>query len=533
MKLKFLSLVGGFVWVLNIYAQTTGEGFYMLQMGQNINAKSIFEKLIIQSPNPKALFGLGEYYLSIGKADSAKIFFQKGIEIDKNDAYSNIGLAKVATINAAADVQEKLVIAEKLSKKNADALTELAKVYLAGATKNYKEASRILDKAKEVNLKFSGIYLLRAKICLEQKNLNDAANFFESAIYFDSTQFEAYIQLSRIYAAVQNILLAYEFLNNCIKKMPDCIVAYRELGEFYFNQGKYSEAALNYGKYIAKAEFTSEEKERYAYALFFSKEYDKAKGIIVQLSNNNPDNYIMLRLLSYTHFEKGEFDKGAEMFKKFFATIPTEKTLPLDYEYYARTLEKINSDSMAVIQYKNALLKDSSKLYLYDEMGRVYSKLKMYDKAAEMYNVSFSNKKNPLPSDYLQLGRSYYFAGNMQTDTTARIKYLNLTDSLFAKVTSLSPNSHQGYFWRARTNSLLDPETTVGLAKPYYEKALEFFIANPTKFQKEIIEVYSYLGFYYFIKEDYQTSKLYWKKIFEIDPSNSKALEALKGMDKF
>ena len=188
---------------------------------------------------------------------------------------------------------------------------------------------------------------------------------------------------------------------------------------------------------------------------------------------------------------------------------------------------------MAVIQYKNALSKDSSKLYLYDEMGRVYSKLKLYDKAAEMYHVSFSNKKNPLPSDYLQLGRSYYFAGNMQTDTTARIKYLNLADSLFAKVTSLSPNSYQGYFWRARTNSLLDPETTAGLAKPYYEKALESFIANPTKFQKETIEVYSYLGFYYFIKEDYQTSKSYWKKIFEIDPSNSKALEALKGMDKF
>lgn len=534
MKLKLISLLGGLIWTLSISAQINDEGFYMLRMRQMKAARAFFAKQINQSPNPRMFYGMGQYYLHAGKPDSAAVFFHKGLEIDKNDAFNNIGLAKIALIKGEPNAAEQMLAAEKLSKKNAPALSELAKIYAEGKTKNFAEATRLLDKAKEVNLKCADIYLAKANVLLNQKNVNDGANSFESALYFDSLQFEAYIQLSKIYSAVQNPQLAFDFLNKCVRKMPDCVVAYRELGELYFNQGKYAEAEDNYAKYIAKAEYTPEEKERYAYTLFFAKKYDKAKEIIGQLSNNDPNNYIMLRLLSYTHFEKGEFAEGAEMFQKLFNTIPAEKALVLDYEYYGKTLEKVNSDSLAIIQYNNAFGKDSSKWYLIDEMGRVYSKMKKYDKAADMYTKSFNNKAKPLPSDYIMLGRSYYFAGNMQTtDTVAKRKYLTLADSTFSKVVALSPNSYQGYFWRARTNALLDPETTKGLAKPYYEKALETFLTNPAKYQKETIEVYSYLGFYYFLKENYQTSKSYWQKIIEIDPSNSKALEALKGMDKF
>ena len=62
--------------------------------------------------------------------------------------------------------------------------------------------------------------------------------------------------------------------------------------------------------------------------------------------------------------------------------------------------------------------------------------------------------------------------------------------------------------WRARTNSAMDPETTDGLAKPYYEKVMDMLLSkNEPKYNSALIECYSYLGYYYLLKSDYPTSK--------------------------
>lgn len=43
-------------------------------------------------------------------------------------------------------------------------------------------------------------------------------------------------------------------------------------------------------------------------------------------------------------------------------------------------------------------------------------------------------------------------------------------DSVFHAIAEAAPDSYLGNFWRARANSALDPETTQGLAKPFYEE---------------------------------------------------------------
>ena len=92
------------------------------------------------------------------------------------------------------------------------------------------------------------------------------------------------------------------------------------------------------------------------------------------------------------------------------------------------------------------------------------------------------------------------------------------------------PDNYLGYFWRARANSLLDPETTVGLAKPYYESALAILEDKPDAGKSLLVECNSYLGYYYFVKNEFTESKVYWNKILEIDPSNDTARKALEGI---
>ena len=70
-----------------------------------------------------------------------------------------------------------------------------------------------------------------------------------------------------------------------------------------------------------------------------------------------------------------------------------------------------------------------------------------------------------------------------------------------------------GYFWRARVNAILDPNTELGLAKPYYEKVVEILEkTNTAERKKEMIEAYQYLGYYYYLKEDMTNSLIYFNK---------------------
>lgn len=74
---------------------------------------------------------------------------------------------------------------------------------------------------------------------------------------------------------------------------------------------------------------------------------------------------------------------------------------------------------------------------------------------------------------------------------------------------------------------MLDPESTEGQAKPYYEKVIQLGSTDPTKYRSDLIEAYSYLGYYHYTKEEYQKSYDAYTKLKELDPQNPQAAQAL------
>jgi tetratricopeptide (TPR) repeat protein len=383
------------------------------------------------------------------------------------------------------------------------------------------------------------LYLVEGLAFVKKKNYSEAASKFDQALFYDTLKVEAYLNIAAIYAFTANKQEAANFLNQLIARVPNCYVAYRELGNVYYDLGRYNEAKIAYESYHAVTDFSLEENERYAYILFFTKNYDLALEEVKNLSHNDPENYIFLRLISYMNFETGKFDKGLESFAKFFDKIPESKIILMDYEYYAKTLASSNMDSLAVITYLKAYDKDTTKLSYLDEAGKISTKQKKYAESIAYYSKSVSKKQNPIPLDYFQLGRSYYLFANSLKNGADSLKFDSLTfetnvrmaDTMFTKVSLLQPNSYLGYIWRARTNSLLDPESNLGLAKPFYEQTLTQLLLNPSKYTKEIIEVYSYMGYYYYVIDNKEESKVNWAKILEIDPANEKALAAIKDLN--
>lgn len=551
MKMKliffaFLLLFG----VRTIVAQTVTDGFMRLNHKEYSEARQIFRALLKTDPeNAAALFGLGEYYYNTGKIDSAKICYQKGLDANSSFAGNYAGLGNISLLSDPAQAELYYKDAIKKSKKDASAIVSIANAYYGQTPKKLDDAKRYVDLALGVDSKNASAYFLNGLIELDKNNTSVASLQFEQAIYFDPNLFEAYFYESGIMVGVHNYAQAVEYINKIIAINPNYWLAYKKLGELYYSNQKYLEAVKNFAIYFRNVK-TDPDITHYAYSLFFNKQYKEAYEMIDKLVQQNPNDYILLRLLGYISYETKDLVKGKSIMEKYFTLVPADKIMTDDYSYYGKMLSASGNDSLAIVNYLLALEKDSTQYTIYDELAKSSNKLKKYEEGLQYSSKYLKKKPNLSSADYFQLGKAYYSTANslkvkpdtlkvnvvdtlkLKTDSVKELKYYIEADSLFAKVEVNSPNSYLGTFWRARVNSAIDSETTLGLAKPFYEKALEILIKDPVKYKKEISEIYAYLGFYYYVKEDKPTSIDYWKKLLELDPENLKAQEAIKSLEK-
>jgi tetratricopeptide (TPR) repeat protein len=555
MKLKLAFLACSlFVLVSSVVAQTEKDGFYKLNLKEYTAAKQIFGALLKINPkNEVAFYGMGEYYYYTGKLDSAKICYSKGLDANSNYAGNYAGLGRLCLSSNPSEAETYFKDAVKKSKKNATALIAIAKIYADLTPKNLVEAKRYINMALEIDPKNTQAYFMNGLIEMANGNVSDATLQFERAIYFDPNNFEAYLQQSDIMVSARNPIQAIDYLNKLITLKPDYWLAYKMAGKVYYNDKKYPEAIKNYDIYFKNVK-SDNDVTYYAYSLFFNKQYTEAKNVINILIQQNPNDYIPLRLLGYISYETKDYMNGKGIMDKFFTLVPVDKILPDDYSYYGKMLSVTGNDAQAIETYKLALQKDSTQYQIYDELAKSSNKLKKYEESLRYGSIFLKKKPNLTTADYYSLGKAYYSVAttfnvktdslkinvvsdsvksrNIVADSLKQREYFVASDSLFAKVVRYSPSSYIGNFWRARVNSALDKETTLGLAKPFYEKSLEILIKDPVKYKKELSEIYAYLGFYYYVKEDIPGSMANWKKLLEVDPENLKAQDAIKSLEK-
>jgi len=166
--------------------------------------------------------------------------------------------------------------------------------------------------------------------------------------------------------------------------------------------------------------------------------------------------------------------------------------------------------------------------------------MKKYKEAATYFKKHVQTRKNIAPADLLYWGRDCYFAAGaidsvaIALDSTKIIEKQKLymeADSVFGDFSVRYPEHYMGYFWRARVNAVLDPETEAGLAKPYYEKVAEILEkTNAAERKKELIESFQYLGYYYYLKKDNVKSLEQFNKMLALDPENAVAKQAIEGI---
>ena len=419
------------------------------------------------------------------------------------DADWHSEVAKVKELiqtNPAQASEEAAQLLKGKNKKNTDLLIAIGQAYLEAGKINEAEAYAALGQ--KANSKSAAVSVLQGDIAVAKKDAGKACQLYEQAIYFDPNYKEAYLKFADVYKGASP-QLAIEKLEQLKNLDPSCVAADKKLAEVYYLNNKFDKAAEAYAHFINTPEATEDDLTKYSFALFLNHDFEKSLQIALMGLQKNPRDAAFNRLAMYNYTDLKRYDEAMKAADAFFKESDKADFSYLDYMYFGHLLNAVKKYDQAVEAYKK-------------------------------YSESLSADKRT-PDVQFQIGKLYYEKGT-QSDTLTvsldeRKAALVSADSIFTEIAKVAPDSYLGNFWRARTNSALDPETTQGLAKPYYEEVAAFLIdKNDPRYNSALIECYSYLGYYYLVANKLPESKEYWNKILAIDPANATAKRALDGI---
>jgi tetratricopeptide (TPR) repeat protein len=529
--------------------QDVKKGIWYLKQDQFISAKKTFLGIVTKdTSNAQAFYYLGQIYFMQNKVDSAEYCYQRGLRSNPKMALNYVGVGKI--LLGKGNRPEWVKYYDKGRKVASDLYEynlEAADACLSVQNPYNDLVSLYLDAAKEEQSKKPGLYIGYGNFYLKTKSPGEAVNEYERAVFYDKTCVEAYLKLGSIYQKANNFRDGLTAYNNGINADTSQILGYKLRGDLYYNFAKYEEAMRDYDVYIPRSDKTIEDLQKYAFILFFARDFERATTLINTLLQEDPKLSILYRIQAYIDYETGKFPEGLKDIETFFQNHDTTKFIALDFMYYGRLLIKNNQDSVGTIELIKAVELDSTKVEVYEDLAKSYAKMKKFQESIDAYNKMLIVNPVNTQNIYYQIGRNYYFMAEDTVtvmDSLQRAALYIKADSSFLKVTELSPESYIGFIWRGRTHSRMDPETTQGLSKPDYEAAMAILEkGDPTKTPKLLIECYRYLAFYYYVqsdltaktdpagsKQDIISSIDYWNKVLTLDPNDGQAKTALENL---
>jgi len=525
-------------------AQDLKAALNMTYQQQFEAADSALNKLIQAEPsNGKYYYYRGENQLASYFVDTANISFKsvagkatewynKGIAANPNEPLNYVGLGKVELIEGdktTAGVnfsKAQSFIPVKKSKsgmpktEQAMILIRIADAYVQVGSRDTATVLGLFRRAEQLDSQNPDLWLIRGNYWFYTlNNGSQAAQDYKLSQDLLPQSTRARVRLGQLYTRIKRYPDALNYYQEAIDIDPSFAPAYLEMGFLYAKTNNPEESKKNFRKYLDLTKSNIAAKRRYANMLIQTEDYTEAIEQISQILAIDSVTFNDLnRALAYSYFEEKDYQKASYYINKFFSNSPAEKITSKDYLYSGRILIKNGQDSLGIIQLEKAAANDTTNTDLLYEIAQAYSKIKKPADAARTYQEKI-NRFNGTTNDYYKMARCYFDA-----------KLWTEADSAFAAVNRLSPDFEPAYLFRARVYSNLDPDTKEGLAKPYYDKVVEKALADSVKYSKDLLESYSYLGYYYLVNRQYCESLMYWDKILGIDPANENANSAIRDL---
>ena len=510
----------------SLFSQSLKEAIHLNENEQQEAAATMYQQLLLTEPNNGTLYYYyGENFIDAENPDQATLAFQKGLEKDPANGLNLIGQAEiklmVGDLAGGKTLIDKAVLVG--NGKNALVLMEAAEAYIHyNKAQDLMSAQTYLGTAVKLDPKNPEVYNLLGDLYSELNNGTEAASNYNKALDIDKSQVKALLHKGQLYKRATNFDGAIIEFENAIKIDANFAPAYRELGEVYFKQRKTEEAKSAYKKYLELSKNNTFARLRYAFFLFDSEDYKSAQAELNLVNKVDSTNLYMMRIMAYVAYEYGAYDTAYHTIKKVFAITETDtsRRFGKDYAIYGKILNKLGQDSLSIVYLEKAVSIDPRNSELYDDLAKMATKLKNYELAVKTYEGKIANVSKVLTADYFNLGKAYYSNKNFL-----------MADSIFTKVTELSPTWPNGYLYRGRSLSQIDTLFVTFAAIPYYQKYIEINSvdeATITKYSRELIEANSYMAVAYLRQKEFKKSIEFWNKVLAIDPKVQQAIDAIK-----
>lgn len=518
-------------------------------------AKSLLKSVIQAKPsNGKAAFLLGNIYLKQNISDSASIYFQKGLAASEGARLNNIGLGQMdldANNRAAAQAKFDAVIKE-LKKKDTEEYAHIARAYMNADKPDFKTAIAILTKAAAVNPNDAQLQLALGDAYYGDKNQNDSYVAYRNAFDYDNTLIRAKMQLGVLLKGAKAYTEAVKAYNEVIAINPNYGPVYRELAETHYlwanNVPKTYEENIKkalsfYEKYMSLTDYSITSRMRHADFLILAKDYKALEleaNAMKQLDGVNPR---INRYLGYSAYENGNVDVALSSLQTYTSN-PSNKIIPRDYLYLGqakikkgasadgKTIDPVQLAS-GIADFKKSIEMEPLAANELNEIGKKLYDQKAFGAAAAVFElaVAYPNSKNFL-IDNFYFGNSLYYENNAKEEAKVDKVALQKADAAFANVIAASPTTQDAYFFRARTNKLLENDEMIAKSYEDYirvvtEKGPEEVTKNKLKF----IEAYNNIAAVY-ANTDKAKAIEYFNKTLALDPTNEYALESVKVLGK-
>jgi len=546
-------------------------------------AKSLLKSIIQAKPaNGKAAFLLGNVYLKQNIADSASIYFQKGLTAAEGGRFNNIGLGQMdlEANNLAAAKAKFDLVTKDLKKKDIEEYIFIARAYMNADKPDYKTAIEVLNKAKLANPTDAQVQLALGDAYYGDKNQNDAYVAYRNAYQTDNTLLRAKMQLGVLLKGAKAYTEAVKAYNEVIAINPNYGPVYRELAETHYLWGNNVPSTYNdniqkalgfYEKYMSLTDYSITSRMRHADFLILAKDYKALEAEANKMKEIDGVNPRILRYLGYSAYENGNVEAALKALQDYTANT-ANKIIPRDYVYLGQAKIKKGASAdgksidpvllaSAIEDIKKAVAIEPLVANDLNELGKKLYDQKAFTAAAAVFEVAVTNptSKNYL-LDNFYLGNSLYYDNTRKDVVKPDPIALQKADVAFGNVITASPTTADAYLFRARTNKLLENDPMI--VKYYedyviqilkkWEKALsdannqidnnkvlelykgtlkdanfELYKSELDKVKPKLIEAYNNIAAVY-ANTDKAKAKELFNKTLALDPTNNYATESLK-----
>lgn len=479
-----------------------------------------------QEKSPDLQYHIGTGYLRLGKYDEAIKAFEEGITMKKKYGLNYAGKGHAMMLQGKdKEAEALLATAIDLSRgKDAQTLTAVAAAYVSDST-NLEKAIDLLNKAKSKDGDNRQTYLLLGDAYLLMNKGGESVSNYEWAARKDPSWALPHFKIATVYNLAKNYDMVFQALNKAIAIDNSFAPAHKKLGEMYYVRKQAEKAVDAYEKYLEITENPGDARYQYAFFLVMARQFDKANAIFEEVTRGQNVPPIALKYYAFSLLEQDTARENAErarpLLEKYMAQMKPDNIQAADHAYYGRLLLKLNADSLAHQSFAKSLALDSAQEDILTIYAKSLMQHRMFDEAADVYARLVQLDETPSLQKLWYLGQAYYFDE----------QYVN-ADSTFEQILdkqTMDKLPYQVILFSARSKANIDSTMSAGLAKPMYEAFLDRISKNISKYTREAIEGYSYLGAYYVHKEEnVAKAKAYYQKVLELDSSNETAKQFMK-----